>query len=55
VERCPTKALKVEEEKAMLVLESWRCVQCRSCAIACPQKRISGMETVRIRDFSPCA
>lgn len=50
---CPTKALRVDREKGMVVLESWKCVQCRSCVTACPNKAITGLEPVQIQEFRP--
>lgn len=50
---CPTKALRVDREQGMVVLESWKCVQCRSCVTACPNKAITGLEPVQIQQFSP--
>lgn len=53
VKKCPTKALSISEDGEMLVLESWRCVNCKSCELACHPRALKGTQRIRISDFRP--
>lgn len=53
VKKCPTTALRLSEDSSMLILDPWRCVNCKSCEMACSRRAIKGTERIRIRNFSP--
>lgn len=53
VKKCPTTALRMSEDGEMLILDPWRCVNCKSCEMNCSRRVFRGTERIRIQNFSP--